>query len=71
MPLQELDMTAKSSSKIVAARGCGASSMSASVELGRRVFTTPKELFPPFESDAPRLFDFKQTLRRRMSSYKP
>jgi hypothetical protein len=31
----------------------------------RRVFTTPKEFFAPFESDAPRLFDFKQTLRGR------
>lgn len=30
-----------------------------------RVFTTPKEFFAPFESDAPRLFDFKQTLRGR------
>jgi len=31
----------------------------------RRVFTTPKEFFAPFESDAPRLFDFKQTIRGR------
>src|ERR1700758_4132786 len=31
----------------------------------RRVFTTPKEFFAPFESDAPRLFDFKQTIRVR------
>ena len=31
----------------------------------RRVFTTPKEFFSPFESGAPRLFDFKQTLRGR------
>jgi uncharacterized protein DUF4062 len=31
----------------------------------RRVFTTPKEFFAPFESDVPRLFDFKQTLRGR------
>jgi len=31
----------------------------------RRVFTTAKEFFAPFESSAPRLFDFKQTLRGR------
>lgn len=31
----------------------------------RRVFTTPKEFFAPFESGGPRLFDFKQTLRGR------
>jgi hypothetical protein len=31
----------------------------------RRVFTTPKEFFAPFESDSPRLFDFKQTIRGR------
>jgi len=31
----------------------------------RRVFSTPKEFFAPFESDVPRLFDFKQTLRGR------
>ena len=31
----------------------------------RLVFTTPKEFFAQFESDAPRLFDFKQTLRGR------
>lgn len=31
----------------------------------RRVFTTPKEFFAPYESDVPRLFDFKQTLRGR------
>ena len=31
----------------------------------RRAFTTPKEFFAPFESDVPRLFDFKQTLRGR------
>src|SRR6266849_1854763 len=31
----------------------------------RRVFTTPKEFFAPFESGTPRLFDFKQTLRGR------
>jgi hypothetical protein len=31
----------------------------------RRIFTTPKEFFAPFESDVPRLFDFKQTLRGR------
>ena len=29
----------------------------------RLVFTTPKEFFARFESDVPRLFDFKQTLR--------
>jgi len=27
-----------------------------------RVFTTPKEFLAPFESGAPRLFDFKQRL---------
>jgi Domain of unknown function (DUF4062) len=31
----------------------------------RLVFTTPKEFFAQFESDTPRLFDFKQTLRDR------
>jgi hypothetical protein len=31
----------------------------------RRVFATPKEFFAPFESDSPRLFDFKQTIRGR------
>lgn len=31
----------------------------------RRVFTTPKEFFAPFESGGPKLFDFKQTLRGR------
>ncbi len=31
----------------------------------RLVFTTPTEFFAPFESGAPRLFDFKQTLRGR------
>jgi hypothetical protein len=31
----------------------------------RFVFTTPKEFFAQFESGAPRLFDFKQTLRGR------
>jgi hypothetical protein len=31
----------------------------------RVVFTTPTEFFAPFESGAPRLFDFKQTLRGR------
>jgi hypothetical protein len=31
----------------------------------RLVFTTPSEFFAPFESGAPRLFDFKQTLRGR------
>ena len=31
----------------------------------RFVFTTPKEFFAQFESDTPRLFDFKQTLRGR------
>jgi hypothetical protein len=31
----------------------------------RRVFTTPKEFFAPFESGRPRLFDFRQTLRGR------
>ena len=31
----------------------------------RLVFTTPKEFFAQFESDTPRLFDFKQTLRGR------
>jgi hypothetical protein len=31
----------------------------------RLVFTTPSEFFAQFESDAPRLFDFKQTLRGR------
>jgi hypothetical protein len=31
----------------------------------RRIFTTPKEFFAPFESDVPRLFDFNQTLRGR------
>jgi hypothetical protein len=31
----------------------------------RLVFTTPKEFFAQFESGAPRLFDFKQTLRGR------
>ena len=31
----------------------------------RLVFTTPSEFFPPFESGAPRLFDYKQTLRGR------
>lgn len=32
---------------------------------GRRVFTTPKEFFAPFESGGPKLFDFNQTLRGR------
>jgi hypothetical protein len=32
---------------------------------GRLVFTTPREFFAHFESDMPRLFDFKQTLRCR------
>lgn len=31
----------------------------------RRILTSPKEFFAPFESDVPRLFDFKQTLRGR------
>jgi hypothetical protein len=31
----------------------------------RRYFTTPNEFFAPFRSDSPKLFDFKQTLRRR------
>jgi hypothetical protein len=31
----------------------------------RLVFTTPKEFFARFESDTPRLFDFKQRLRGR------
>jgi hypothetical protein len=31
----------------------------------RRVFTTAKEFFAPFESDVPRLFDFRQKLRGR------
>jgi hypothetical protein len=31
----------------------------------RIVFTTPTEFFAPFQSDVPRLFDFKQTLRGR------
>lgn len=31
----------------------------------RLVFTIPSEFFAPFESSAPRLFDFKQTLRGR------
>jgi len=31
----------------------------------RLVFTTPKEFFAQFESDTPRLFDFKQALRGR------
>jgi len=31
----------------------------------RRVFTTPKEFFAPFDSGGPRLFDFRQTLRGR------
>ncbi len=31
----------------------------------RLVFTTPEEFFAPFQSGAPRLFDFKQTLRGR------
>jgi len=31
----------------------------------RLVFTTPSEFFAPFESGAPRLFDFNQTLRGR------
>ena len=31
----------------------------------RLVFSTPSEFFAPFESDEPRLFDFKQTLRGR------
>jgi Domain of unknown function (DUF4062) len=31
----------------------------------RLVFTTPSEFFAPFESGAPRLFDFRQTLRGR------
>jgi hypothetical protein len=31
----------------------------------RRVFTTPKEFFAPFESGGSKLFDFKQTLRGR------
>ena len=31
----------------------------------RLVFSTPSEFFAPFESDGPRLFDFKQTLRGR------
>src|SRR5712692_8156938 len=31
----------------------------------RRIFTTPDEFFTPFRSEAPKLFDFKQTLRAR------
>lgn len=31
----------------------------------RLIFPTPSEFFAPFESGAPRLFDFKQTLRGR------
>jgi Domain of unknown function (DUF4062) len=36
----------------------------------RLVFTTPSEFFAPFESGAPRLFDFKQTLRGRDAQLK-
>ena len=33
------------------------------------MFTTPTEFFAPFQSDVPRLFDFKQTLRGRELSW--